>query len=99
MRRGTTPTFKIKIDGIRIDELKSIYVTFKQYNTEITKRKEDVEIEENTISVKMSQEETLSFTNGRVNVQIRGLTDMGIAIGSNIYSVQVEDILKDGVIE
>ena len=32
MRRGTTPTIKIKLKGCDINNLEKIYVTFKQEN-------------------------------------------------------------------
>lgn len=98
MRRGTTPTLKICLNGIAPEKLKSIYVTMKQENTEITKENDQIVKEENVLSVSLSQEDTLSFKGGMVSVQVRALTVDGIAVASPIKNVVVSEILKDGVI-
>lgn len=98
MRRGTTPTLKIRITGIPVEELKSIYVTLKQGTTELTKDNGDIEIEGDTLSVPLSQYDTLCMDRGRIEVQVRAVTNTGLATASNITSFFMENILKDGVI-
>ena len=101
MRRGTTPTLSITVTGLSVSDLKTIYVTFKQGDIELTKTTEDVSIDDyyNTISVPLTQEDTLKF-NGNVSVQIRGLlADDVTAIASKIKTISMDKILLDGVIE
>lgn len=99
MRRGTTPTLKIKIKGIDISRLTSMYITIKQGDREITKENEDISIEEDGIlSVRLSQEDTLTFTKGHVDIQLRAMTDNGVAIASGIQMAFMEQILKEGEI-
>lgn len=100
MIKGTTPTLEIKISGINVSELKSIYITLKQYKKEVTKPTEDIAIDEmaNTLYVPLSQEDTLTLTRGYVYVQMRAVTKDGLAVASDIKMVPVEEILKGGVI-
>ena len=44
MIRGTTPTIEVKVSGIEIAELESIYITLKQYQKEVTKSTDDITI-------------------------------------------------------
>ena len=101
MRRGTTPTLTIAVTGLVVTDLKTIKVTFKQNNIEITKNTNEVTVEEeyNTISVPLTQEDTLKFGSGSVSVQVRGLLkDDKTAIASKIKTFPMEKILLDGVI-
>ena len=101
MRRGTTPTLTIAVTGIDVSDLKTIKVTFEQRGKIVTKETADVSVdtENNAISVPFTQEDTLFFGEGFINVQIRGLLADGVtAIASKIKQVSMEDILLDGVI-
>lgn len=102
MRRGTTPTLTITVTGLNVDDLKTIKVTFDQKGTQITKETKDVtvDIENNAISIPFSQEDTLAFGEGYVNVQIRGLLADGVtAIASKVKQISMDKILLEGVIE
>lgn len=100
MRRGTTPTLEIKVTGIEVMELKSIYITLSQYKKQVTKGTEEITIDElnNNLYVPLSQEDTLSLTRGYVYIQMRAVTKDGLAVASGIKMVPVEEILKGDVI-
>ena len=101
MRRGTTPTLTITVTNLTVADLKTIYVTFKQGDVELTKTNDDITVDEyyNTISVPLTQEDTLKFS-GTVSVQIRGLLEDGVtAIASKIKTISIDKILLDGVIQ
>ena len=101
MRRGTTPTLVLAVTGLNVAELDTIFITFEQGSLELTKSKDDITIDEeaNTIKVTLSQEETLKFNAGSVNVQVRGIVaDGSIAVASNIKTIKVGNVLLDGVI-
>lgn len=101
MRRGTTPAIKVRLKGIELSTLQSLYLTFEQGNIELTKNLDDVTIDasDNSLSVTLSQQETLGFNDGDVKVQIRAMTVDGDAIASNIKTVSLGHILKEGVIQ
>ena len=100
MRRGTTPTISINVKGCDISDFETIYVTFKQGKTEIEKTGEELQMSGNQISILLTQEDTLAFSGmGKdVSVQIRAVTADGTAVASNIQTLRVDDILKEGVI-
>lgn len=99
MRRGTTPTLKIKVKGIAITQLKTVYITIRQGQKELTKTNNDIEIEDgNVISVFLSQEDTLKFFGGHVDIQLRAVTCNGVAVASDIKRIPIGRILKEGVI-
>lgn len=80
MVRGTTPTYTFKLpQDIDLGIAETVYVTFsnKQYQTLLTKRDDDLDINNNTVSVFLSQEETLSIPKGEALVQINWIYDDG----------------------
>lgn len=103
MYRGTTPTlrFKLKNTQIDLDTATEIWVTLKSYpyvNTWDISRC-SIDNENKTISISLSQEETLALPVSSVKAQIRILLSSGQAVATTIETVDVNEILRDGVIE
>lgn len=99
MRRGTTPTHVFNTD-IDLSEASVIWLTYKQNgNVLFTKEMPDMTITEDSISVELSQEETLQFVPDKtVKIQIRARFADGSAIASNVIQTTANTILKEGVI-
>lgn len=100
MYRGTTPTLVFNINTeLDLNTISEVWVTFGLSPVK-TYTKEDVEIsdEDKTITLHLSQEETLKFNKHDVPVQLRFLLDDGQAYASPIKSITVNDILQNGVI-
>ena len=103
MYRGTTPsiTFNIKTD-IDLDELAVCYITLKSVDKNIveTYDLDDIIVDSQlkTLTIALSQEETLAFARGVIYVQIRLRTNDDLAYASQIKELRMNDILKDGVI-
>lgn len=99
MIRGTTPTLKFIIP-ISTDQLAEAYVTLAQRGAVvIDKTLEECDCEENKITVKLTQEETLKLQHDCITeIQIRARTLSGDAVASNIIRESTKRILKDGVI-
>lgn len=101
MIRGTTPTlcFRMPFDT---DILQNAYVSFaneEDGNVIVEKTLEECEVDGNTLTLTLTQEDTLKLRGGcRVYIQIRAKTKTGEAIASRIIDRRVEKILKDGVI-
>lgn len=51
-----------------------------------------------SVTVKLSQADTLALQKGGVKMQIRAVDTAGNAIASNIMQANLEDVLKGGVI-
>lgn len=97
MRRGTTPVHVFNVDK----DLRGakVYLTYRQDYDIITKTNDELEISENAIAVVLTQADTLKFNTSKpVEVQIRFVTDGGTADASNIIQLNVEKILKGGII-
>lgn len=98
MYRGTTPQFVFKFP-FNVSELSVLYVTFWQGSgRKFDKTLSDSTTQGDTLTVKLTQEETLSLSPGVVNVQIRAKKPDGTALASNIISLDVKKILKGGEI-
>lgn len=102
MYRGTTPTivFKVKND-IDFDDLKQVWITLKSLSHELTKTIDELVLNKNdhTIEMYLTQEETLEFGTGKVDVQMRLLTNEGHALASKVKNLRMNPILKEGVID
>lgn len=99
MYRGTTPTniFTSELDLSTADVL---YITYKQLGKVLVeKTKSDVTFGDGTITVTLTQDDTLKFSEDKyVYVQIRARFADGSAVASNIIETPAQAILKDGVI-
>ena len=97
--RGTTPklVFTLPFDTSLIDK---IYITFQQkYRKAIEKDKSVCSFENNKVTLKLTQYDTLTFvSNYPLNIQLRVLLQDGSAIASKVIDKQVKDVLKDGAI-
>ncbi len=100
MYRGTTPTLVFTLP-LEYGEVTALNLCFVQQG-EIVLEKDlaACAVEENTLRVSLTEEETLLFDDqkGMVEMQLRiGYGDVRIA--SNIMRLSVERLLKDGCLE
>lgn len=99
MRRGSTPThiFTLALDA---DLIAKVRILYSQNNKLVLKKEHsDCVIDGSTITVKLTQKDTLAFDDGMAEVQIRVNTPDGDSIPSRIYMVSVERLLEDEVFE
>lgn len=119
MRRGTTPAITLLIgNSYDVSKATDIWITFEQQasGTEITKKWErypdpsdttanqGVTVDGQTIVVYLTQEETLEFSKGNVQVQVKLKQDDGDdetiydeVVGTVIKKLKVEEILNEDV--
>lgn len=100
MTRGTTPTIVLKLKTeLQMKEMKQIWVTLQNLVYEKTFTKETLQIlTDNSIAIQLSQEDTLKFVEGTIEVQVRILTMSDKAYATNIKTLSIKKILKEGVI-
>ena len=104
--RGTTPTltFHVKDETLDLNEIADIWITFKTKAgvkpKEITFGIEDVVIDdvERTITLNLTQENTLDFTDSNMVVQLRVKFNDDMVYASSIIDIDIRHILKEGVI-
>lgn len=97
-KRGSTPTntFTVDIDLTGA----TVFITYRQKKRIVLEKSgSDVEIEPTKLTVQLTQEETLAFEPGDVEMQIRYVFPNGQADASEIMRTRAEAIIKDGVIE
>lgn len=98
MRRGSTPTntFTVDIDLTGA----TIIVSYEQKGVIILEKTgSDLTVTADSITLSLSQEDTLKFNTGEVSIQIRYVFPNGAADASNIIRTTFERIIHDGVIE
>lgn len=101
MIRGTTPTIELELLNLKIDDIKSAYVTIKQGDVEITKELDggiQVDRENNILRVQLTQKETLRFCKKPVKVQLRAVLNNDTVVASDIFTREMEDVLLGGEI-
>lgn len=101
MIRGTTPTFKLRLKDTSIDLTKAdnIYVSFSQKSVRLMKSGEDLEVNGNEVDVYLTQEESLKFVDGEVEIQINWTYDDGSRACTNIVTINVSKNLIGRVLE
>lgn len=99
MYRGSTPTVEITLD-FDTALIEAIYITFRQCGEDLFEKTiDDCELDGNTVSFKLTQEETLGFNaKNCVYAQARIKLNDGTAMVEDIGGFVVNDIYKDGVI-
>ncbi|HEK9985606.1 TPA: hypothetical protein TVN94_000045 [Streptococcus equi subsp. zooepidemicus] len=98
MYRGTTPIHIFRTD-VDLTDASVLFITYVQ-NCKVILEKElsDVKIQKETITVFLSQKETLLFTEGIITIQIRAKFPDGSSIASSLIRTSAKEILKDGEI-
>ena len=106
MRRGTTPTIQLTADNMSFKDCSLIIVTMKSKDKTIVERRfpgdigiyEDEETGEEFLQFTLTQQETLKFPVGIVQVQIKAKTSAGTVVATNIIEVESQRILNEEVI-
>lgn len=101
MYRGSTPTIVINLpEEIDLDTMIDIWVTFKNFYSTFTLKLSKTQIEidnvEKKLTMRLTQEQTLSMGAGDVKVQARFLTMNNECFSSNVMTTNVRDILSEG---
>lgn len=101
MIRGATPTFKLTINDESIDltDATSVYVTFRQpTGISLTKSGTDLEVAAKEVDVYLSQEETLKFREGELDIQLNWVYSDGKRACSKIVRRYVGENLIGSVL-
>lgn len=98
--RYTTPVFLFTFSkqGIDLTQADEVFVTFKQAGNSVTKTGNDLVVEEKTISVGFTQEETSRFCVGDVEIQANWVMSNGKRAASEVVKYQFTEQLLQRVI-
>lgn len=101
--RGTTPTIIIDVKSdIDLSQVVAIWVYISQQNkVKVDKELSDViiDVQEKTITLTLSQEDTLNLREGDALFQIRLLLANNTALATIASRVIIKEVYKQGVIE
>jgi len=98
---ATTPTYQIELsDSTLLDNITDIRVDFKQGKNIVQKflSNGDLTVENATISVSLTQEESAVFDKGQLKIQAHGLDSYGTAWKTYVRNVRVDETLTKDVI-
>lgn len=100
MVQATTPTFVLTLpNDVDLTEPNHFFFTAQQGNTVIQKSDEDLVIDGHTVSVYLTQEDTIKFLSGNIRIQLNWTYDDGSRAASEIATVRVTENLLKEVIE
>lgn len=102
MFRGTTPTFIFELDtDTDLTTLSQVWVTIQDVlgrQTTWDINRVTIDNEHKRISLTLTQQETLPMIPGIGRVQIRMLTNEGVALTTYCEKIPINMIIKEGVI-
>ena len=101
LQRGTTPVHSFTLpEELKDVDFAALYITYKQGGkTVLEKDINAISVKDGVASVRLTQEETLLFSDRRkCYIQVRLRTAAGDALVSNVVDIPVYDVLKEGVI-
>ena len=101
--RGTTPTIilRIKNKNFDMDTIDVCHVTIQNDTGKNKKVFENpnIDVEEKTISVPLSQRDTLDYQYGNINIQMKiKLKESGTVISHKILTTTMDKILEEEII-
>lgn len=101
MYRGSTPTYTIYMSGMSIADLTNLQITFTQNHEIVIERslsEMTVDMDANTASFSLTQEETMSLKVGKVDKQIRVRDTSGQITLTRIFRENVEPNIREDLI-
>ena len=100
MWRGTTPTHVFYMpDEFSDAAFTDIYLSYAQRGKVILEKTlADITVSGTSLTVSLSQADTLLFHDGPVQIQMRGKLASGRTLASNIIHTNAREVLKDGEI-
>ena len=107
IRRGSTPTYTVRVNSldpnVPVENLmafiEDFYITFEQEGVvEVTKHGNDLTWFQDGVSFHLTQEDTLSFEEGSIEIQIRVALPNDMAVGTSISADSIGRVLYEEVI-
>lgn len=109
-RRGTTPTITVTVNGMTFQGYR-VYVTLQDSSgTQITKNSSQPSVQKTIIydeagnpvgcvvSVNLTQEETMSFVDGLIEIQLTWINSIGDVGKSDIAKTKIDRTLYEEVV-
>ena len=104
MYRVTTPTHTFTLPE-STNSYSVIQIAYRQKAVDLVKQYEDgtapsgMELDGNDVIITLTQEETKQFAPGSAKVQVRALTTQGEALASKIFTIYIDDVINEEVLD
>lgn len=100
MRRYTTPTIELTVEGVDLTD-SDVYVTIRQQGRELTVKDADVTLdgEDTVITFALTQEQSATFHTGSAKIQVNWIDTDSHRNATTIEDVGVTPNLLNRVIE
>lgn len=99
MVQATTPTFVLTLpQTVDLSQAANVYFTVSQGMNVLTKTGDSLTIDENVVSVFLSQAETLAFSVGSIELQLNWTYQNGERACTNVKTVTVDKNLLKKVV-
>lgn len=100
MKQGTTPYITLHTNEDLSGYEYVLFTIEDRVGTQVNidNSSDAMQVNTDSVVVRLSQAETLSMSKGAVKMQIRARDTQGYATASNIMYSNMEEILRDGVI-
>ena len=100
--RGTTPTITLKINNKDFD-MNSINICHVTICDDTGKNKKTftnptLDVDAKTISVDLTQQDTLDYAYGNINIQVKIKLDSGSVVASRIVTMTMKKILEEDIL-
>lgn len=101
MRKGTTPTHTFELPAAMVGKVRSVEITYSQRKQVVLQKNTyDCTINDNTISVTLTQLDTFKFIDDvNVEIQVRILDKANNAFASKIMCISCDRCLSDEVLK
>lgn len=99
MKRGTTPTIALTINGLDFNLIDKAELTLVQDNEKKLIKRLKINVEKCGMYTVLNQLETLSLKQGKCLIQVKILFIDGSVIATDVTTFNVQEILNDEVIE
>lgn len=102
MKQGTTPTIPLTVKDHDLSGCR-VYVAFRNGRHLLEKTNEDMTVTyadpDTILAVRLTQEETLQFSVGTIQVDVRWVNESGEAWGTDIATLNVSEAILKRVID
>ncbi len=98
MKRGTTPTIALTLEGIDFAFIDKAELTIVQHNEKKLIKQLKINVEKCGMYTVLNQLETLSLEAGKCTLQVKILFIDGSVIATDAMTFNVQEILNDEVI-
>lgn len=87
MLNTAIPILQMKISGVDLSAIQTIIITIRNQKSTITKGNSDIEVDNDLISVFLTQEEALALNDGYFNIRIYAVNLDGIDVSDSIKMI------------